>query len=339
MPPLPRNCTFTEADWTILSKFWHPIAYSDDIEDGKPHASILLDQELVIYKAAGRLVVAKDLCIHRGAQISGGWMEDGELVCPYHGFRYGERGQCTQVPAQPEAAIPKKLCLQTYPAIERYGLIWTCLAGENTGYPMPEWPEFERTDLRFFRLDDMVWNSAATRHVENFNDVAHLSWLHQDTFGNPDKPEIPNYDVIATEWGLHFEIDYERRSVENLGFNGKPSYAHLTYDLHLPFYTRLHIGLEDGLEYILFDLASPQSLKKTNVFFRMARNWDMDGPAEPTLELQYKILSEDQPIVEAQRPEELPLDLSEEFHIRADLQSTYYRKALKRLGLGKPISA
>ncbi|MEM1223103.1 MAG: Rieske 2Fe-2S domain-containing protein [Verrucomicrobiota bacterium] len=339
MATLPRNCTFKESDWRILAEFWHPIAYTCDISADRPIATQLLDQELVVYRSGGDIVVAKDLCIHRGTQISGGWIEGEEIVCPYHGFRYGKNGACTRVPAQPDAAIPKKLCLKTYPAIDRYGVIWTCLAGRESVHSIPEWPDFERTDLRFFQLDNLEWKSSATRHVENFNDVAHLSWLHKDTFGNPDKPEIPKYDVIETPYGMHFELDYERQSIENVGYNGDPEYAHLSYDLFMPFYTRLHIGMPEGREYIVFDMASPASLRKTKVFFRMARNWDLSAPEKPTLDMQYKILSEDQPMVEAQRPEEIPLDLTEEFHIRADRLSTYYRRALKRLGLGKPIAA
>ena len=336
---LPRNCTFPETDWRVLSRFWHPVAYTEELENANPLATTLLDVDLVVYKSGDQYVVAHDLCIHRGSRISGGWIEGEEIVCPYHGFRYGANGRCTRVPAQPQSAIPRKLCLQTFPVVNRYGVIWTCLAGEKAENTIPEWPEFNRVDLRFFRLKPLQWQSSATRHVENFNDVAHLSWLHKDTFGNPDKPEIPNYEVIRTETGLQFAIDYERQSVENVGHDGQPEFAHLTYDLHLPFYTRLHIGMPEGREYILLDMASPCSLRKTNVFFRMARNWDLDGPAEPTLETQYKILAEDQPMVEAQRPEEIPLDLTEEFHIRADLLSTYYRRALKQLGLGKPFAA
>jgi vanillate O-demethylase monooxygenase subunit len=45
------------------------------------------------------------------------------------------------------------------------------------------------------------------------------------------------------------------------------------------------------------------------------------------------------PFVEAQRPERLPLDLSEEFHIRCDTFSTLYRKALVQIGLGQQFSA
>jgi hypothetical protein len=45
------------------------------------------------------------------------------------------------------------------------------------------------------------------------------------------------------------------------------------------------------------------------------------------------------PIVEAQRPECLPLDLSEEFHSHCDTFSALYRKALVQIGLGQQFSA
>jgi vanillate O-demethylase monooxygenase subunit len=71
----------------------------------------------------------------------------------------------------------------------------------------------------------------------------------------------------------------------------------------------------------------------------MTRDFDLDQSEESTITLQTQVLSEDKPFVEAQKPEELPLDLSEEFHIRADRFSTCYRKALVELGLGGDIVA
>ena len=38
----PRNCTYAEGDWEILSKFWFPVARTDDI-GSKPVPSKLLD--------------------------------------------------------------------------------------------------------------------------------------------------------------------------------------------------------------------------------------------------------------------------------------------------------
>ena len=114
---------------------------------------------------------------------------------------------------------------------------------------------------------------------------------------------------------------------------------HYTYDLTLPFYTRLRIAFPDGHNFVICNLPSPRSARQTNVMFRMTRDFDLDGPAETTLEVQRRVLAEDRPIVEAQRPERLPLDLSEEFHIRCDKFSTLYRRALVRTGLGRQFSA
>ena len=105
---LPHHCTFAEAEWRALAKHWYPIAYSDEIVD-KPLARTLLDQPLIVYRTTGRkAVVARDLCIHRGVPLRLGWQEGDELVCAYHGFRYGADGRCTKVPAQPD--LPRLRC-------------------------------------------------------------------------------------------------------------------------------------------------------------------------------------------------------------------------------------
>ncbi|MEI9960049.1 MAG: Rieske 2Fe-2S domain-containing protein [Limisphaerales bacterium] len=83
---LPRDCTFARSDWLALSPFWYPIAFSHEVKD-KPFAAKLLDERLVIYRTAhGAVVVARDLCLHRGAPLSLGSVEGDELVCKYHGF-------------------------------------------------------------------------------------------------------------------------------------------------------------------------------------------------------------------------------------------------------------
>ena len=48
-----------------------------------------------------------------------------------------------------------------------------------------------------------------------------------------------------------------------------------------------------------------------------------------------KVFNEDRVMVEAQTPEELPLDLREEIHIPADRTSVAYRRLLKTMGLGE----
>lgn len=329
----PRGCTFTPSDWAALAAFWHPVGFSSDIGRDRPFAVTLLDQPLVLYRAGGQVVAARDLCIHRGVPLSYGRLDGEELVCTYHGFRYGADGRCTRIPAQPGAAIPKKLCLQTFLAQEKYGVVWVCLAPVPR-QPLPEWPELEDPRLMQMKLAGGLWKCSAARHVENFNDLAHLSWVHVGTFGNPDRPEVAHYEVDVHSTGLHFEADYDRHSIEDFGRRGAVEHIHYTYDLTFPFYTRLQIQLAADRTFVAYNLPSPRSARETNVLFRLTRDFDLDQPEDSSIALQTRVLSEDRPFVEAQRPEELPLDLSEEFHIRPDRFSTCYRQALVRLGLG-----
>lgn len=125
---LPRHCTFSPSDWAILSQFWYPVAWSRDL-GRSPLAAVLLDQRLVIWRTAAGISIANDLCLHRGVPLSLGQVQGDQLICKYHGFHYNGAGQCTLIPANPQAKIPARLCLKTYPVREAFGLIWTCLAG------------------------------------------------------------------------------------------------------------------------------------------------------------------------------------------------------------------
>jgi vanillate O-demethylase monooxygenase subunit len=335
---LPRGCTFTPSDWAALAAFWHPVAFSSDVGGPKPFAATLLDEKLVMYRAGGKVVVAKDICIHRGVPLSFGRVEGEEVVCAYHGFRYGADGQCTRIPAQPDLAIPKKLCLQTVLAEEKYGVVWACLAGEPR-QPLPDWPELDDPRLKQMKLSAGIWKCSAARHTENFNDLAHLSFVHVGTFGNSDRPEVPKYEVDVGPTGIHFEADYDRHSIEDFGRKGRVEHIHYTYDLTFPFYTRLRICFGPERNFVAYNLPSPVSSRETNVLFRLTRDFDLDKPEDSSIALQNQVVSEDRPFVEGQRPEELPLDLSEEFHIRADRFSTRYREALVGLGLGGELTA
>ena len=85
--------------------------------------------------------------------------------------------------------------------------------------------------------------------------------------------------------------------------------------------------------------AFPTEARRVRIFFFVARNYDHDTPEAEFLRWDYAILEEDRAIVEEQRPEDLPLDLSEELHVRADKMAVAYRRALGELGLGRRFTA
>jgi hypothetical protein len=71
----------------------------------------------------------------------------------------------------------------------------------------------------------------------------------------------------------------------------------------------------------------------------VARDFDLEEPTESVVEFQRRVYAEDQAVVERQNPEDLPIDLSEEVHVRADLTSITYRRQLGRIGLGRSFTS
>ena len=338
---MPDPCTFNPREWEVLSGFWYPVAWSADVED-RPVGVTLLDEDLVVYRISGGVVVSRDLCLHRGSRLTLGWIEGDELICRYHGWRYGVDGRCTRIPSQPpERKISPQARLFTFPVIERYGLVWTCLSAEPKN-DLPEWHEAEDPSYRRLGLPDQEWATSAARQVENFLDVSHFSFVHTGTFGNPDRTEIPDVDVELTPHGLRYDFPFLAGTPESSPLGKEPNIIRLMrYDLTLPFCARLAIRYpEKGADatHVIFDCASPVSAKRMRVFFFIARNFDQDTPSEELMAWESKILSEDRPVVQSQRPEELPIDLAEELHVQADRMTIAYRKQLAKLGLGPSYS-
>ena len=127
-----RDQAFTEENRAVLSRYWHPVAFSSELGNA-PLGVVLLDQPLVLYRVDGKPAAALDRCPHRGARLSRGWMEADNLVCPYHGLHYDGEGRCTKIPAAPDAKIPRNLRLEAVACQEAKNLIWICLAGEADG--------------------------------------------------------------------------------------------------------------------------------------------------------------------------------------------------------------
>lgn len=113
---VPRDCTFDAADFAIIARYWYPIALSRELSTA-PLAATLLDEPLVVYRTGDAVVVANDICPHRGVPLSAGTGDGHSVACAYHRIRYGTDGACVSIPAHPRTKIPARLTLRTYPAV------------------------------------------------------------------------------------------------------------------------------------------------------------------------------------------------------------------------------
>jgi isorenieratene synthase len=103
----PRAALRTEADWKQSDPRWiaqalgHATARSGGgwfVVDAqrqfghKPRRYQVNGEDLVFWRAAGRLHAAPDACPHLGASLADGCVRDDWLVCPWHGLRLGPAG-------------------------------------------------------------------------------------------------------------------------------------------------------------------------------------------------------------------------------------------------------
>jgi phenylpropionate dioxygenase-like ring-hydroxylating dioxygenase large terminal subunit len=335
---LPRNCTFDTDDWLKMAASWYPVALAREVSC-RPLAAKLLDAPLVVYRSGEQVVVADDLCPHRGVPLSMGSGDAEGITCAYHGLRFGKDGRCNRIPAQPQTNIPARLNLRTYPAIERYGLVWTCLraaAGAVVSADIPQMPHWDDPAFQQITCPWLDIFGFAGRQIEGFLDVAHFGFVHKDTFGDPNNTLVPPYHTTPTPTG--FEAEY-RSSVGNypIGVDrGRPGFEWLRhFRVHVPFTATLEIHFPEEGRLVIMNAASPVSARVTRLFAPIARNFDTDLPVQEVYDFNQRVFEEDKAIVEAQKPENLPLNLTLEAHITADRSSVAYRRALRDVGFSR----
>src|SRR6185436_16732601 len=150
-----------------LRRCWHPVAYGADV-GAAPRASMLLGEALALWRdSSGAAHDFRDLCIHRGTALSLGCVEGDEIVCAYHGWRYGVDGRCTAIPQLDDPTrVPAKARVAAYRCQERYGVIFVAL--DEPRWPIPDLPELEETGWKTVFCGPYTWNAEASRQIENF---------------------------------------------------------------------------------------------------------------------------------------------------------------------------
>jgi phenylpropionate dioxygenase-like ring-hydroxylating dioxygenase large terminal subunit len=163
---------------------WLPVLPSSRLPQGRPEAVTLDGVPLALFRGPGGSIGAVlDRCPHRSVRLSKGSCVNGQLTCPFHGWRFGTDGSCQGVPLQPDANR-SLLGVAAAPALERGGLVWVYTRlGEAAPPPLPELPE-ALEDPQITRRDWMEdWATHWTRAMENMLDIPHLPFVHRRTIG------------------------------------------------------------------------------------------------------------------------------------------------------------
>jgi vanillate O-demethylase monooxygenase subunit len=321
-----------------LRRCWHPVAYAHEVGP-EPRACTLLGEPVVAWRDAGGTVHAfRDACIHRGTALSLGRVEGGELVCPYHGWRFAADGRCTRVPQLADPTrVPPKARVPRYRCEARFGLVWVAL--EEPRWPLPEVRELDDPGWRVVATGPFAWHCEASRQLENFTDFGHFAFVHEGLLGDPSKPVVAPYEVAID--GHVVRYAYGRPDQPNTGDfpvfaedARKDELRRTRYSIHLPYTIVEHIDW-GGAEAMVYLFASqPVDAERCIGYCLVARNYNRDQPDEVMQAFERTIFGQDQRIVESQRPKAVPFDLHEEMHLKFDAVAMAYRRAMRANGLG-----
>lgn len=311
----------------VLLNDWHVVAYAPDLPEGQPRAVRLLDEDIVLWRVGERVHAWRDLCLHRGTRLSLGSVQGETLVCAYHGWTYNTEGRCIRFPAHPTQIPPAKAQATVYQAQVKYDWVWVCLGEPERD--VPSFSEWDDPGFRKVHCGPYHYRAGGPRAIENFLDVTHFPFVHTGLLGDPQYPEVNDYQVEITPEGVTAR-DITLWQPDPDG-SGKGAHVTYTYKVLRPL-TAYFVKSSAGPRFAMYFTVTPVSEDASIAWSYVGLDYG-EQTDEEIRAFEDKITWQDIPVVESQRPELLPLDLQMELHLRSDRTAVAYRTWLRQLGL------
>ena len=145
----------------LLRRYWHPVALASELTEERPKRRLkVLGEELVLFRDhSGGYGLLGEHCAHRGTSLYYGFIEQGGLRCPYHGWLYDGTGACIEQPFEPQQSMMKYAIHQpAYPVEELAGILFAYLGPVDKKPLLPHW-------------DVLVWEGGqrARRRLQTLN--------------------------------------------------------------------------------------------------------------------------------------------------------------------------
>lgn len=300
---------------------WYVACTPDEIES-KPLGRKICGEQIAFYRGhEGKVCAVEDFCPHRGAALSLGYVEHGNLVCGYHGLVMGCDGKVVSMPMQRVGGFP---CVKSYPVIERYGFIWVWpgdpARADESLLPHLEWAESPEWayggGLYHINCDYRLM-------IDNLMDLTHEAYVHTTSIGQDEIDETPVHTKVEGDTVI------TSRFMENITappfWRAALRYNDLADDVPVDrwqisrFTPPSHVLIDVGVAHagkggfhadpahkaaaIVVDFITPETETSHWYFWGMARNFKPHD-AELTKAIrdgQGKIFGEDLEVLEAQQ--------------------------------------
>jgi phenylpropionate dioxygenase-like ring-hydroxylating dioxygenase large terminal subunit len=323
----------------MLINNWYVAAASHEVTPKKPLGVRMLCCDFVLFRdEKGKAVCLSGVCCHRGAMLHGGEMNNHNVVCPYHGWEFNNAGACTLIPSLgPEASVPKRVRVDSYPTQEKYGWVWVFLGDlpENERPRIPDlFPEYD--DNEGWHRIPYGFEAKANwmRFEENSLDTAHTQFVHR-VFGSKRTPKLEPAQLEHKEWGARVtrtkpapkpDQKYGKMA-ELLAVERRTTNVALEFSL-VGLCHRIQPTFKEGMSQINFTARTPIDQKRSRAIGWQARNYlkEPENDAERMAGILLAV-EEDLSVVETVVPPITPPSLTDEFLIESDSMEVAFRKS------------
>jgi phenylpropionate dioxygenase-like ring-hydroxylating dioxygenase large terminal subunit len=296
----------SEMRTAALRRGWYPVARAVDLD--RPRQAMLLGRRLLAFRTAdGQPRVLPNRCLHRGGALHLGAVVGDSIECPYHGWQWrGADGQCVYIPSNgPSAPIPKAAVIAAFPAVERYGLVWTCVGVPLTG--PPDLPELGPLGMSYAAGEPVDVEAGILAAMENFRDVAHFPFVHRGTMGEVPH-RVAKFDVGRDGYETWMTRRYAAANGESELFRDVED---LTFDYHAvaPGIATVLLDHGAGGKRVVMEAFAPAGPTGCRIFLvsGTAAGYTAYDPAA-TLATEMRVLHEDLPTLNTLDPLEVPFE-------------------------------
>ena len=306
------------AEDSFLRNQWYAAAASAEIASAGsgslPLGRTICGEPIALFRTAdGKVAALEDRCPHRKYQLSRGMVTNGLLQCGYHGIKLDASGSCVEIPSQ--ATIPRGLKARSYPAIERYALVFVWL-GDPKCADEALIPDFHENDAEGFTAVHGYLHVKADYRllIDNLLDLTHVAIVHKTTLGGPGILENPlevdvDGDVVRT---LRVMRKVDPAPIHRLirHFPGKIDRRQETV-FRPPIYIHINLGAvphgsNEPIEvphHVVINSLTPETERTTHYFWSVARTRALD---DETVSHKLKTIhdvafNEDVVVIEAQQ--------------------------------------
>lgn len=185
----------------FMRRFWHAIAASRELAPGRAIPVRIMNEDYALFRGtSGKVQLFAERCPHRGAQMHLGWVENDDLRCVYHGWKYDCSGQCIEAPAEKEG-FAQNVRIPVFPTAEAFGLIYGYFGpGEPPAFP--PYPESHGEGY----VEGWPTQPVPCNYLqcfENSMDEVHVAYTHSPGGSHAALAiDLPIITGEETPWGL-----------------------------------------------------------------------------------------------------------------------------------------